>query len=249
MQVTMENLLRARDRAPGNFDEAFTESKQVLQEELGNLRTLVAQFSDFGKMAPPRLQPLNVNDAVRSAVKTLEPQFNATGRPPIMPELYLDEAMRTIDADPAQLQKAVQNLLELSLNAMAAGGTLTIRTAQKRNVARVEISDTGAGTVSENGRAFASYDSLHGDGGLSFAIAQAVVSDHGGKMHVESVPGVGTTYRIEFASKGPGVASAAAVPPSVVKKEKVTRREPMRQFIPSAQPEPAAALSDASSDK
>jgi two-component system nitrogen regulation sensor histidine kinase NtrY len=200
LQLTLENLQRAREQTPEQFDEIFVESTATLRAELENLKTIVARFSDFSKMPAPQLQPVSVNDAVRTAVRVYDSQFSIVGRPPIRPELYLDESLPSIQADPDLLHRALSNLVLNSLDAMPAGGTLTIRTAQKNGTVRVEVSDTGTGlTPEECERLFTPYYTTKRHGtGLGLAIVQSVVSDHHGKISVESVHGAGATFRIEL---------------------------------------------------
>ncbi len=200
LQLTLENLQRAREQTPEQFDEIFDESTATLRAELENLKTIVARFSDFSKMPAPQLQPVSVNDAVRTAVRVYDAQFSIIGRPPIRPELYLDESLPAIQADPDLLHRALSNLVLNSLDAMPAGGTLTIRTAQNNGTVRVEVSDTGTGlTTEECERLFTPYYTTKRHGtGLGLAIVQSVVSDHHGKISVESVHGAGATFRIEL---------------------------------------------------
>ena len=151
-------------------------------------------------MPAPQLQQVSVNDAVRTAVRLYDSQFSVIGRPPIRPELYLDEHLPAIQADPELLHRALSNLVLNSLDAMPSGGTLTIRTAQKNGTVRVEVSDTGTGfTPEECERLFTPYYTTKRHGtGLGLAIVQSVVSDHHGKISVESVHGSGATFRIEL---------------------------------------------------
>ena len=51
----------------------------------------MGRFSDFAKMPEPELAPVNLKDLVRGVVKVFEAQFGAVGRPPITPELHLEE--------------------------------------------------------------------------------------------------------------------------------------------------------------
>ena len=205
LQLTVENLQCAREQSPEQFNEVFLESTATLRAELENLNAIVGRFSDFAKMPAPHLQPVNVNEAVRGAVKLFEAQFSAIGRPPITPELHLDEGVAAIQADPDLLHRALQNLVLNSMDAMPAGGTLTIRTLSQDGTVRVEVSDTGSGlTPEECARLFTPYYTTKQHGtGLGLAIVQSVVSDHGGTIAVESQPGCGTTIRIELPLRPP----------------------------------------------
>jgi signal transduction histidine kinase len=200
LQLTVENLQRAREQTSEQFDEVFFESTATLRAELENLKTIVSRFSDFAKMPPPQFEPVDLNELVRSAVKLFEPQFAPVGRPPITPELYLDENLPRAQADPILLRRALENLILNSLDAMPAGGTLTVRTAQRNGAVRLEITDTGEGlTPEECARLFTPYYTTKRHGtGLGLAIVQSVVSDHGGRIEVESAPGAGATFRIEL---------------------------------------------------
>jgi len=98
------------------------------------------------------------------------------------------------------LHRAISNLVLNAMDAMPQGGTLTLRTRQEGNSVYLEISDTGAGLTSEEcERLFTPYytNKQHGTG-LGLAIVQSVVSDHGGKISVQSLPGHGATFRIEL---------------------------------------------------
>jgi two-component system nitrogen regulation sensor histidine kinase NtrY len=200
LQLTVENLQRAREQTSEQFDEIFFESTTTLRAELENLKAIVSRFSDFAKMPPPEFEPVDVNDLVRSAVKLFEPQLAPVGRPPITPELYLDENLPRPQADPILLRRALENLILNSLDAMPAGGTLTVRTAHRPGAVRLEVTDTGEGlTPEECARLFTPYYTTKRHGtGLGLAIVQSVVSDHGGRIEVESAPGAGATFRIEL---------------------------------------------------
>jgi len=200
LQLTVENLQRAREQTSDQFDEVFFESTATLREELENLKTIVSRFSDFAKMPPPEFEPVDVNELVRSAVKLFEPQLAPVGRPPITPELYLDENLPRPLADPILLRRALENLILNSLDAMPAGGTLTVRTAHRSGAVRLEVTDTGEGlTPEECARLFTPYYTTKRHGtGLGLAIVQSVVSDHNGRIEVESAPGAGATFRIEL---------------------------------------------------
>ena len=207
LQITVENLRRAREQNAADFDEIFRESTETLLAEIQSLKTIVSRFSDFAKMPRPELQPLNLNEMVRGVTRLFEPRFIAPGEPKITTELHLDEKLPVIQADSTLLHRAVGNLVLNAIDAMPNGGKLTLRTMTHENGVRLEISDTGAGlTREECERLFTPYytTKLHGTG-LGLAIVQSVVSDHGGRISVTSEPGHGTTFRIELLDRPPNV--------------------------------------------
>ena len=205
LQITVENLLRAREVDPVMFDEVFRESSQTLLAELANMKAIIGRFSDFAKMPAPQLQTVNINDVVRGAVKIFEAQLNAPGKPAINLQVHLDDTLGPIQADPDLLHRAAQNLILNALDAMPAGGTLTLQTEAATAGVRVTISDTGKGlTKEECERLFTPYYTTKQHGtGLGLAIVQSVVSDHGGRISVESEPDRGTTFRIDLPGQPP----------------------------------------------
>ena len=211
LQITVENLQRARGLSQAQFDEIFQESTATLRAELENLHTIVGRFSDFSKMPAPRWQTVNLNETVRDALRLFEAQFNAVGKPPVTPELYFAEQLPEIQADPDLLHRALQNLVLNAMDAMPAGGTLTLRTSAREGGVRLEVSDTGSGlTQEECARLFTPYfTTKHHGTGLGLAIVQSVVSDHGGTIAVSSEPGRGTTFHIDLPLRPPAMSAAA----------------------------------------
>jgi signal transduction histidine kinase len=173
--------------------------------EIENLKAIVSRFSDFAKMPQPELAPVNLNEIVRNVVKLFEPQFGAVGRPPITPELHLEENLPIIQADATLLHRAIENLILNAMDAMPAGGVLMLRTQTIEGGVSLEVSDTGTGlTPEESERIFTPYytSKQHGSG-LGLAIVQAIVADHGGRISVESESGVGTSFHIELPASHP----------------------------------------------
>ncbi len=202
LQITVENMRRAKEQMPTEFDEVFQEGTQLLVTELSNLRAIIGRFSDFAKMPPPQLQSVDVGEAAREAMKL----FQAQARETISTTLDLYPGSLRVHADPEQLGRALRNLALNAMDAMPAGGTLTVRTrpigndAGDEGGARIEVSDTGQGlTEEECSRLFTPYYTTKQHGtGLGLAIVQSVVSDHHGRIWVESAPGAGATFIMEF---------------------------------------------------
>src|SRR5437667_6767075 len=130
MQLTVEHLQKARQLDAKQFLEVFNESTATLKAELANLNTIIGRFSDFSKMPAPQFVQVNVNEALRNAVRLFEPQFNEVGKPTITPELFLTEPLPDIDADHDLLHRAFQNMVLNAMVAMHDGGNMTLRTSE-----------------------------------------------------------------------------------------------------------------------
>jgi signal transduction histidine kinase len=200
LQLTVENLLRARQNSPEQFDEVFRESSTTLLSEISNLKAIIGRFSEFSKMPQPELRSTAINEILRSIAQLFRAQLQAPGGKPIECILDIDESLTPIPADPELLHRALSNLVLNAMDAMPGGGTLTMRSHNSDNGARIEISDTGSGlTPEECERIFTPYytSKQHGTG-LGLAIVQSVVSDHQGTINVHSDLGNGTTFVIEL---------------------------------------------------
>jgi signal transduction histidine kinase len=239
LQLTLENLARARQKTPERFDQIFAETMRMADGEMENLKEIIARFSDFAKLRQPRMQAVNVNDVLRATVNSFESAFHARGRPPVKPELVLDENAPKAWGDPELLYKGFENVIANSLNAMPMGGTLTIRAARQNGHVRVEISDTASTLQAEEPLPAMHYTPKREGAGLGLATIQTVVSDHGGQMFVEAIPGTGTVFRMDF----------PIAPTSVrgLQPENTTgtpKRQPKTEQLKAEQPKPEQAHSD-----
>ena len=200
LQLTVENLVRARQQNPEQFEEEFREGSRTLLAEISNLKGIIGRFSEFSKMPQPQLQPVQINEVMLGVAQLFQAQLEAPEPEKISCELQLDPHLEVVAADGELLHRAVSNLVTNALDAMPKGGVLTLRTRNDRGGVLIEVADTGVGlTPQECERIFTPYytSKKHGTG-LGLAIVQSIVSDHGGRIRVQSQPGQGTTFVIEL---------------------------------------------------
>ena len=149
-------------------------------------------------MPTPHLERLNLSEFLPPIVKLFEPQWQAPGQPAIEGRLEIAEPGLSLDGDPEQLSRALRNLILNAMDALPAGGSIILKARRLEGEIAIEVSDTGAGLSKEEcERLFTPYyTTKHHGTGLGLAIVQSVVSDHGGRISVESEPGKGATFRI-----------------------------------------------------
>jgi len=197
LQLTVENLARARALPEAEFDEVFRESTATLSAEIANLKTIVARFSDFSKMPKPELERIDAK-AVVERVRALYVNAASTKETKIQIKADVADVPMPLDVDPELLHRALSNLVLNAMDAMPDGGTLTISARPRDAGIELRVTDTGEGlTPEECERVFTPYytSKQHGTG-LGLAIVQSVIADHAGTVMVESRSGSGATFII-----------------------------------------------------
>lgn len=197
LQLSIENLRRARQVDSAHFDEAFEETTSTLLAELDELKRVVAQFSDFAKMPQPERQPSELRALLERAAHLYEARIS---RQNIALEVSVEGGSLVAPVDPHLLGNAIGNLVLNALDAMPQGGRLLLRAGRENGRAVIEVRDSGQGlSEEEQRRLFTPYYTTKKHGtGLGLAIVQSVVADHGGRITVDSAPDRGTRFRIEL---------------------------------------------------
>jgi nitrogen fixation/metabolism regulation signal transduction histidine kinase len=204
LQITVENLQRARSLPPQEFDEVFEESARTLREEIAHLKAIIGRFSDFSKMPQPELQTVDVNALVEKVAalhrpQLLDPQLQQSSKA-VSLDLELDPSRPQASLDPELMYRVLSNLVLNALDAMPEGGRIAIATRAAPEGLEISVSDSGVGlTPEERDRLFTPYytSKQHGTG-LGLAIVQSVVSDHHGSIAVSSEPGRGTIFTMRI---------------------------------------------------
>ena len=144
-----------------------------------------------------QLRRTDLNALIRDSVAAQQPVL-AQGD--IEVEVDLDDELPPIDADPAQLRRAILNLLDNAANAMPDGGKLSMQTGQDDGQVLVRVMDTGVGMSEDmTSQIFNPFFSTHHYGsGLGLAIVWDIMQSHGWQIDVESELGEGTTFIVRI---------------------------------------------------
>jgi nitrogen fixation/metabolism regulation signal transduction histidine kinase len=200
IQLSIETLRRVLDQeqrgepvSGKQFAALFRESSETIIDELGSLRKIIDEFSQFARMPRPQPAPTDVNALVEHTLTLHRARADGVA---IETELGPDLPPANVDRD--LLGRALGNLVANALEAMPDGGTLRVRTAAEPPGVSVQVEDTGPGLNEEQRtRLFTPYyTTKRGGTGLGLAIVQGIISDHGGRVQVRSEPGQGTTFTL-----------------------------------------------------
>lgn len=189
-----------------DFEDSDARAKdaQIIGEKMEHLNRIVDRVLDLSRSAEPSLAPVNANALLEElALLVRHKLFNQS----IELVQNLDPKLPDITGDATQLEQAFLNLILNAVEAMPAGGTLTLRTFpsnsedsdQGQRQVKVQVQDTGQGMGDdEQIRAFTSLlNSTKARGtGLGLAIVRRIVEGHRGSINVQSELGRGTVMTI-----------------------------------------------------
>jgi PAS domain S-box-containing protein len=164
---------------------------------------IVNNLLNFSRTGSTEFTAVDVNKIIQDTLALLEHQLK-TSRIQVQNELK--ENLPPIIGNAGRLQQVFLNLFLNAKDAMANGGTLRVATLNGESVS-VTVADTGAGIAQEHIRRI--YDpffttkvaSREGQGrgtGLGLAVTYGIIQEHAGKIRVESRPGEGTTFYLDF---------------------------------------------------
>jgi len=116
----------------------------------------------------------------------------------------LTPQLKSVCADPGQIEQVILNMVVNARDAMPGGGKLTLETRNAGTTARecvtLTVRDTGVGMDAPVlSRIFEPFFTTKEHGtGLGLATSYGIIKENGGDLRVESAPGQGTTFRIEL---------------------------------------------------
>ena len=198
-----------------NDPEFLEKFSRIVGKETTRMNDLINQLLDFAKPTPPRPRP---TDIVRLINETLDFLNNQFVNKDIKVTRNLISGHKLINIDPAQIRQALLNIFLNAIEAMNAGGTLTVDVKLRTQDPSIKTSgslgprDAGAPlliiSIADTGPGIDKKDLPHifdpfwskkdGGTGLGLAITHQIISEHNGKIGVESQAGVGTKFAIEL---------------------------------------------------
>jgi PAS domain S-box-containing protein len=209
LSAARPELVRRVDDFADDFDLAYV--KQNLGKLLESTRLGVKRVADivqslrgFARLDRGEDQHADVHEAIRTALEMIRGRLNRRG---IAVEEHLG-AVPPVVGSPAQLNQVFLNLLVNALQAIEethrADGRIGITTGAVDGEVVVEVADNGCGIPEEMmPHIFDPFFTTKevGDGtGLGLSITHGMVSDHGGRLEVDSTLGQGTRFRVVLAA-------------------------------------------------
>ena len=200
------DLLEEELRAPRPDDaEAVPAALAEIKTQLARLDDLVQDYLTLVRVSGIQREVQDLGAAVQGWGRELAALARPRGATVAL-EGVEDLGRMAFHAN--TLYRAMLNLVQNALDAMPAGGTITLAGHRTAQGVQLQVRDTGSGVPPEHlGRIFEPlYTTKPGGTGLGLYITQEIVAAHGGQITVESVVGQGTVFTLTF----PPQAGAAA---------------------------------------
>ncbi len=194
IRLSAERLLKKWNDKSDDFEEVMVRSTKTIVNEVNSLRSLVDEFSRFGKMPKISLEPTNIKLMIEevadlySNVKDIE-IIRA-----------LDENLPNVDVDRKQLKMALINLIDNAIQAASDRIWINAYFYSSMDMIRIEVKDIGTGIKAEDKeKLFFPYFSTKREGtGLGLAIVNSIISKHRGYIRVQDNDPKGTVFIIEL---------------------------------------------------
>jgi two-component system, NtrC family, sensor kinase len=164
---------------------------------------IVNNLLNFSRTTGTELTEVSLNKVIADTLALLEHQFKVA-HIQVQSELY--ESLPLIQGNAGRLQQVFLNLFLNAKDAMTGGGTLNVATLNGEFVS-VRVSDTGSGIAQENIQRiydpFFTTKTAPAEGqnrgtGLGLSVTYGIIQEHAGNIRVESRPGEGTTFTLDF---------------------------------------------------
>ncbi|MGE5646684.1 MAG: ATP-binding protein [Acidobacteriota bacterium] len=160
---------------------------------------IVNSLLNFSRTSPAAFDDVNLNRVIQESLVLIEHQMQKAG---IRVELDLEDGLPEVKGNAGKLQQVFLNLFLNARDAMGADGTLTVRTRRQGEAIAIDVLDTGQGIDPGNlNRIFDPFFTTkvaRKGTGLGLSVSYGIVREHGGIIEVDSQPGEGTRFHLEF---------------------------------------------------
>jgi signal transduction histidine kinase len=182
------------------LDDAQKDDFEVISEEIQHIDTIVQNFLEFSRPPKLKMQSVSPSSVVDSALRLLEHRLKSYG---VTVTVDRSIPLPLVLVDIEQLKEVLVNLMVNACEAMVSGGAIAIQerveaTPPQGHAAVMRVRDNGPGIPAHLlEQVFQPFFTTKEQGtGLGLSIAQRIVTEHGGRLEVESTEGQGSVFII-----------------------------------------------------
>jgi signal transduction histidine kinase len=193
MYLTAQRLERRLARRRDTADDTLAPLVQLLIGEIKRLTLLLQEFRSLARRPQLTVRSIPLATVVTDVLTVEASAYAECG---VRVEQVLPPDLPLIEADGEKLKQVLFNLCKNAVEAMPAGGTLTVRARNAGAQVSLEVSDTGVG-IPEGVDVFAPFLTTKDRGtGLGLTVVRQIIAAHKGSLTYHSTPGQGTTFTV-----------------------------------------------------
>jgi two-component system nitrogen regulation sensor histidine kinase NtrY len=204
IQLAAERLQRRFGQEVSSDKETFDRLTATIVRQVGDLRRMVDEFSNFARMPKPSFRDEDVHEIARQALFLHE-----VAHPSISFMLEPLQGQFRMVCDRRQLAQALTNVVKNAVEAIEgrknrgehslAGDRVELKLHEEDTHLVIDVLDTGMGLPEDRERLTEPYMTTRVRGtGLGLAIVKKIVEEHMGEIAFLDRPGGGTHVRISF---------------------------------------------------
>jgi len=186
-----------QEKAAENAISDISEFARVALKEIDRVNELIGDFLHLADTFEVRKEPANINSLLDSIYVFIKGKAALSG---VVVTREPARELPSVSVDVVQIIQVFFSIIDNALEAMQAGGQLTIRTyyLSHENKVGIDFSDTGPGIPAHLLKdIFNPFFVIREEGtGFGLAIANKIVFEHGGELKVKSEVGKGTTFSV-----------------------------------------------------
>ncbi len=185
-------LERRVKKLPGDQQGPLLEPLRVVQDEIRRLDHVLADFLQFARPVPFSPAAVDIARVLEKSSALFGADAQARG---VALEVHC-EPMPPLAGDAGRLQQVTVNLALNALEATPSGGKVRLTCKRQGDEAELWVEDSGPGIPADVlPRIFEPFFTTKAAGsGLGLAIVHAIVTQHGGTLSVENLPGGGARF-------------------------------------------------------
>ena len=197
MSLVVEMLQEEVDRLDGVDKGAVEEFLRLMDQQVSAVVELTDNYLQFARLPAPWCRPEDLGRLVAEVLRSCNPLLQGKhielGR-------GFDPEGPLACADRRQVKYVVRNLMRNLLESMDGHGRLKVTTRSVAGTVEIAVADTGAGIAPERRRHMFEpfYSTKEGGTGSGLCLAERIVRRYGGRILCRSLPGVGTTFRVQL---------------------------------------------------
>lgn len=180
-----------------DISETLRENLQYIMEGAETLDRIVNDFEMFLKERQYKFKNYDLNRIVEKVVLVIEKEASCKG---IKMDVSISNDVLRINMQQDLLRVAVFHVIKNAVEASTEGCTITVKTYKNGDTVALSVSDCGYGIPEEDvENVFKPFFSTKERGfGMGLPLVKQIVAEHLGTLIIESKPGSGSTFKMEF---------------------------------------------------